>query len=302
MRRFLAFLFEVLCDVPVVALSLIGTDVLLQSRSLAYALFPLLTAVGVALGFWRGRASALPSWQLAALLGLPLLASAFWFRAESGWALAALPLLALLSVALGLAVVRVARTGWSRTAAALVPLLILNLALLPAVPRLISSLVSSRRVDEPAPPYRLIRLDGGAVAAEQLRGRVVVLDFWAVWCTPCRRELPEIERVHARFARRPDVAFFAVDGAQGDTPEQARQYFRDHGYRLDLAYDDRQVVQTSLSVHGYPTLLVLDRAGRIRLRHVGFLGAEELAGKLTGLIEMLLAESPAASGSESPGR
>jgi thiol-disulfide isomerase/thioredoxin len=296
MRKLLAIVVEVLCGLPLVAVSALGADVLLQRRSLAYLLFPLITGVGAALGFWRGRAGKLPPWLLAVLLDLPLLLLVGWFLSSRVFSLLALPLLSTVSVVLGLAAAGRERAGapgrGHAAAAVLVPLLVLNLALAAAVPRFVSSLIISREMDEPAPPYRLAMLDGGTVAAGQLRGRVVVLDFWATWCGPCRRELPEIQRLSDRFAGRRDVVICAVDGAENDTPEQALRFFRQHRYRLDLAYDYQQAASKALSVHGFPTLLVLDRAGRIRLRHVGFVGAEDLGGKLTGLIERLLAESP----------
>jgi thiol-disulfide isomerase/thioredoxin len=305
MRKLLAIVVEVLYGLPLVAVSALGADVLLQRRSLAYLLFPLITGVGAALGFWRGRAGKLPPWQLAVLLDLPLLLLVGWFLSSRVLSLLALPLLSTLSVVLGLGAAGRRRAGAAgagaesaqapgrgqATAAVLVPLLVLNLALAAAVPRFVSSLIVSRETAEPAAPYRLAMLDGGTVPASQLRGRVVVLDFWATWCGPCRRELPEIQRLSDQFAGRRDVVICAVDGASGDTPEQARQFFRQHGFRLDLAYDYQRAATKALSVHGFPTLLVLDRAGRIRLRHVGYVGAEDLGGKLTGLIERLLAES-----------
>jgi thiol-disulfide isomerase/thioredoxin len=296
MRKLLVVLLEAICALPLVAVGLGGADVLLQSPSLAYLLFPLLTVAAAALGFWRGRASALASWQVATLIDLPLLLVVLWFLSQRAWSLLALPLLGMTFAALGIAAARSARTAprGRRWAIVLVPLLAVNFVLLLGLQRFVSSLVVSREVREPAPLYRLALLAGGTMDARQLRGRVVVLDFWATWCGPCRRELPELEQIYERFAKRPDVAFYAVDAARGDTPEQARRFFHQHGYRLALAYDRAEEVQKLLAVSGLPSLLVLDRAGRIRLRHVGFVGAENLTGKLTSLIDTLLAESPEA--------
>jgi hypothetical protein len=95
------------------------------------------------------------------------------------------------------------------------------------------------------------------------------------------------------------VVFYAVDFAggdtpddQGDTPARASEFFRRRGFRLPLAYDAGGRAAKALHAHGLPTLLVLDRSGRVRLRHVGFVGAEDLGATLTGTLQQLLAEGP----------
>jgi thiol-disulfide isomerase/thioredoxin len=159
------------------------------------------------------------------------------------------------------------------------------------------SLVASHEVRELAVPFQLALPAGAPVTAADLRGRVVVIDFWATWCIPCQHELPELERLARRFAGDPRVAFYAVDvplsdtpDAQGDTPQRALAFLRQQGFRIPLAYDAGGQAASALHAHGLPTLLVLDRAGRVRLRHVGYTGAEDLSETRARTIGDLLAE------------
>jgi hypothetical protein len=91
-----------------------------------------------------------------------------------------------------------------------------------------------------------------------------------------------------------NVAFVAVDGVMtdvpreaGDTAERAMTYFRRGGFTIPLAWDGGTVLEKAFALHGFPTLPVLDRDGRVRMRHVGFVGAEDLERTLTDKIAEL---------------
>jgi thiol-disulfide isomerase/thioredoxin len=298
MRKALAVLFEVAIGLALVAVAFLGERVLLQDRSLVVLFLPLLCLVALALGVWRGRASMLASWQVVSLLNLPLLMIVLYTGGRARWLLL-LPVVGLASSAIGVAAARgpAARRRWRVS----VPLLAGAILLLGAIgPWFARSLIASSEVREPAVPFQLALPAGGGVSAAQLRGRVAVIDFWATWCVPCQHELPEIERLYRRYAADRRVVFYAVDVAEkdtpespGDTPAQASEFFRQRGYRLPLAFDAGARASKALHAHGLPTLLVLDRSGQVRLRHVGFVGAEDLGRTLAGIIDKLLAEGAA---------
>ena len=103
MRKVLAVLSDLAFGLPLVAVALLGVRVLLQSQSLASLFFPSLCLVSLAIGFWRGRAAALASWQTVVLLNLPLLLVVLWFLSERNWALLALPVIVSAFSALGAA-------------------------------------------------------------------------------------------------------------------------------------------------------------------------------------------------------
>ncbi|HEY6324412.1 MAG TPA: TlpA disulfide reductase family protein [Thermoanaerobaculia bacterium] len=310
MRKVLAVLLELATGLILVAALAIGVLLLLQSRSLVFLFLPLLAVAAMGLGSWRGRARALPPWLVVALLNLPM-ALVVWYTAGRARVLLLLPLVSMAFAAMGIAAARgpAARgpvaggttaprpAAWRAHRVALPALAVAVVVLGAMGPRFARSLVDSHEVREPPVSFELALPAGAPVAAAQLRGRIVVIDFWATWCGPCQHELPELEGLYRRFSGDPRVVFYAVDFAggdtpddQGDTPARASEYFRRRGFRVPLAYDAGGRAAKALHAHGLPTLLVLDRAGRVRLRHVGFVGAEDLGATLTGTLQKLLAE------------
>lgn len=306
MRKVLAAGLELLVGLILVAIAYLDVRLLLQSRSLVALVLPLVAVTALALGAWRGRASSLGLWLLVALLNLPLLAVLLVAGGRS-WTLLGLSALGVAFAALGTAAARRAApgptrsSGWSAPGARLAVVLLATAVVVLGVAGrpFARSLIVSSEAREPAVPFQLALVAGAPVTSEQLRGRVAVIDFWATWCVPCQHELPELERLYARLAADRRVAFYAVDvgatdspGDSGDTPVRAADFFRRHGYRIPLAFDTGARASAALRAHGLPTLLVLDRAGRVRLRHVGYAGAEDLGDTLGATIDKLLAEGP----------
>jgi cytochrome c biogenesis protein CcmG/thiol:disulfide interchange protein DsbE len=112
-----------------------------------------------------------------------------------------------------------------------------------------------------APAITLPRLEGGATAAlADYRGTVVVLNYWASWCTPCRQESPLLERWHKRISARRGTVL-GVDSL--DVTADALAFIR--GFRLTypMLRDRDGDTQKRFGVTGYPETLILDRHGRI---------------------------------------
>jgi thiol-disulfide isomerase/thioredoxin len=145
-------------------------------------------------------------------------------------------------------------------------------------------------MNKPTPEFSVTRLDGLVVDSSAFDRRVVVLDFWATWCPPCRQEFPELERLYKRYQANPNVTFLAIDvNREGETPEKARAFVQKAGYTIPVAFDVKDIV-TRLKAEGYPHLLLLDKAGHVRLEHIGYDGAERFVEDLSREIDKLLAE------------
>ena len=115
-----------------------------------------------------------------------------------------------------------------------------------------------------APPVSLATLDGGRFDLERRRGHLVFLDFWATWCEPCRESVPMIQH----FKRtHPGVDVVSVD--VGEPPGLVRPFAQQFGMR-DVALDPDQTVAHAFAVSGYPTMVAVDAAGRVRARWIGF--------------------------------
>jgi len=281
MRRAVSALIDLAGGIPFVLIAFFSARVLLQSRPLVYVCFPLLCTVALLAGFWRGRAGSLPVPLTAVLVSAPLFVVASQFFSGRNRPFILSPFLVLVFVAAGAGISRM-RAKPSIAAAIVV---VTNVAAVFAGPVFVRSIVRSRMVNETPVPFAIHLVDGRTISSRDLRGRVVVLDFWATWCVPCQHELPILQRVYDRS--KDHVAFFAIDGVMTDTPgdagdtaERAVAYFQRGRYTIPLAWDGGGVLEKAFSPAGFPTLLLLDRGGHVRMRHTGFMGGEDLEGDL----------------------
>jgi len=108
---------------------------------------------------------------------------------------------------------------------------------------------------------RLPRLDGrGQASLAEFRGRVVVLNYWASWCEPCRTESPLLERWHRWLSGRGGTVV-GVDVM--DVSSDARSFVREFGLTYPMLRDADGATQRSFGIVAYPETIVIDRAGRI---------------------------------------
>jgi peroxiredoxin len=117
-----------------------------------------------------------------------------------------------------------------------------------------------------APDFSLPSLSGAPVALADLRGRIVLVNFWATWCKPCEDEMPSMERLHR--ALPPEG--FALVAISVDDDEAKVLAFRDElKLTFPILLDPRKTVSTAYQTHRYPESFLLDREGRIVERYVG---------------------------------
>jgi len=141
------------------------------------------------------------------------------------------------------------------------------LRLSPAPPSAPISSISAPEVGHPAPDFSLPTLDGSEVRLADLRGKPVILNFWATWCPPCRREMPALEIVWQQHGRG-DVMVLGVD--QGESVSLVSEYVRQNvGVTFPLLLDRRQDVGDLYLVRSLPTTFFIDAAGIIREIRVG---------------------------------
>lgn len=120
----------------------------------------------------------------------------------------------------------------------------------------------------PAPDFALPGLDGGTIRLSDFRGKVVMLNFWATWCPPCRAEMPEIAKLKAQGI--PDLVIIGVDLVQTEaSPQAVAEFVRAHGYDWPVALDVRGEVTLAYRVIQIPTTYFLDRNGIIRGKYLG---------------------------------
>lgn len=142
----------------------------------------------------------------------------------------------------------------------------------------------------PLPALGLTDLHGDRVAVDTLAGQPLVINVWATWCGPCRRELPMLAQAQKRL---PDVRFVFVDA--GESADTVRRFLADQPLTPQhVLLDSSGAFGAHYNVRGYPTTLFIDARGRLRDTHLGELSAATLAESL-----QRIAPAPTATG-ESP--
>jgi cytochrome c biogenesis protein CcmG, thiol:disulfide interchange protein DsbE len=140
----------------------------------------------------------------------------------------------------------------------------------------------------PAPEFSLALARG--VGAEQgdrvrladLRGKVVVLDFWASWCGPCKHSVPLLNRVSARFAKQ--VVVYGIN-SESIAPSWLTLVAGSWGFRYAILSDPELQTQVAYGVEALPTVVVIDREGIVRKIYHGEPTEAALTNKITSLID-----------------
>jgi thiol-disulfide isomerase/thioredoxin len=121
------------------------------------------------------------------------------------------------------------------------------------------------RNPDPAPDFKLTALDGKPITLAALQGKVVLLNFWATWCGPCRAEIPDLVALQERYKGRLQIIGLNVDDEEADI----KQYVQETGINYPVAMTSNDVRIQFGGIPALPTSFVLDTEGRVVQKHVG---------------------------------
>ena len=122
------------------------------------------------------------------------------------------------------------------------------------------------RNPDAAPEIKLTALDGKPIALGEIRGKVVLLNFWATWCGPCRAEIPDLIELQKKYPDKLQVLGLAVDE---DSPDDVKQYAGKVGINYPVAIPPAELRAKFGGIPALPTSFLLDTQGRIVQKHVG---------------------------------
>ena len=138
-----------------------------------------------------------------------------------------------------------------------------------------------------APDFTLTALNGMAWNLARMRGNIVLLNFWAPWCEPCRQELPQLQQLYELHSDDGLV----VLGVSDEDPGKARQYLEEHGISYPSLHDDAGSVMQSYQIGAIPTSLIIGRDGQLLQRMEGYTPTGAFEKALRPLLARTSAES-----------
>jgi thiol-disulfide isomerase/thioredoxin len=136
-----------------------------------------------------------------------------------------------------------------------------------------------------APDFNLTDINGAKLALSDYQGKVVLLDFWATWCGPCRIEIPEFVQMEQKYR---DQGFAILGVAMQDTPDSVGKFYQQFHLNYPVAMGNSQLAALYGGIFGLPTSFLIGRDGRIYSQHSGTTGADVFQDE----IQQLLAGKP----------
>lgn len=141
------------------------------------------------------------------------------------------------------------------------------------------SLPESAAVGAPAPDFELNNLANEPIRLSDLRGKIVVINFWATWCEPCKVEMPFFEELYSSSQKKLEILAVNFD----EPSQQVQQFAEEYQLSFPILLDPGGNVQNLYRVRGYPTTFMLDEEGIVRYHHIGLITEGQLDQYLSEL-------------------
>lgn len=148
--------------------------------------------------------------------------------------------------------------------------------------------VRKQRVNKPAPQLTtFVDMNGKPVSAASLKGKIVVIDFWATWCVPCMQEMPYLQKLYDRYKQHPEVVFMIINSGAKNTLADAQGWSGHKKYTFPVYYNTDPAIGDKFRFNIIPASYLINKEGYIQFINIGFEGPE-VEEKLQQQLELLL--------------
>ena len=145
-----------------------------------------------------------------------------------------------------------------------------------------SSGTEEARAGQSAPDFQLKDLDGQDISLSSLRGKPVLLNFWATWCPPCRAEMPYLQQIYEEWSDK-GLVLLAID--IGESSARVKEFLEANNLSLSVPLDTNQIVAQKYNITGIPTTYLIDKDGIIQSIKIGsFQSKEEIEAEIRRVI------------------
>ncbi len=149
----------------------------------------------------------------------------------------------------------------------------------------VSNVLAAKEINEEAPDFTLKSLSGKNLKLSEYAGNVVLLNFWASWCAPCRLEMPLLNELHNKYQK---LGFVVLGVNVEEQTDKARSYISERPVDFPVVFDSSNIVSKQYQVIAMPTTVLIDRNGNMRYLHQGYKPGDEK--KYTKMIKKLIRE------------
>ena len=134
-----------------------------------------------------------------------------------------------------------------------------------------------------APDFTLKSFDGKTVKLSDYKGKVIIIDFWATWCPPCRKGIPDLISIQNDYKNDVVIIGISLDGEK--TLKDVPGFVKSYAINYPIVYGDDKVVAAYGGIEGIPTAFVVDRKGNIVDKHVGLVPKDTYVNKIKELLK-----------------
>lgn len=123
-----------------------------------------------------------------------------------------------------------------------------------------------------APDFSLLDKNGKSFTLKSLNGEVVLINFWASWCAPCRQEMPLLDTLYKRYKK---LGFTLLGVNVEEDPDKARKLLEANSFSFPILFDSKNEVSKLYNLVAMPSTVMVDRKGKIRFTHAGYIAGDE---------------------------